>query len=177
MVKELIRAIEGRIYQAGVITDDSESKPVGGAAAAVKNGMQENGVPPRKSERSLFGARVAVVSISANLLAGCTAQPTRISSDVCWDVHPGETVAGTVMVHGIVDRSIVEGGASITNTACAERSMGLIIRSHQLLQSYEEIMRTDPPQFVEKSFFISGMVSRGPNDRMRVEVTDLRAID
>lgn len=107
-------------------------------------------------------------------LAGCEPNPISISNGKCWNLSSGDRISGTVTVVGIVDDTIIEGGASIQNTVCPERTMGLIVPDGPMLTTYRRSMKIDPPEFVERRFKLTGRILQNEGaDRLYVEAESL----
>lgn len=116
---------------------------------------------------------ITLICIAA--LAACGPRIVQISNDKCWSVKPGDRISGAVKIVGIVDNTLVEGGAHIQNTACPGKTMGLAIPSGPLLDGYRKTMKTSPTRFVERRFILNGEVYQNPgSERLLVRVTDLR---
>lgn len=109
------------------------------------------------------------------LLSACGPRPVQIANDQCWNVKPGDSISGKLIIVGAIDKTLVEGGTYIQNTACPERTMGLAIPSGPMLDAYRMSMRTNPPRFVERQFFLTGRVSKNPgSDRLLVVADSLQ---
>jgi hypothetical protein len=96
------------------------------------------------------------------LLSACEPRAVQIANDRCWDVKPGDSVAGKLTVVGIVDNSLTEGGSYVQNTACPAKTMGLAIPSGPMLDGYKRRMRADPPRFVDHQFLVTGRIFKNP---------------
>jgi len=109
------------------------------------------------------------------LLSACGSRSIQIANDRCWNLKPGDRVSGNLTVAGIVDETLVEGGAVIQNTACREKTMGLAIPNGPMLNAYRRSVRTDPPRFVERQFLLTGHIFKNPgSDRLLVMADSLQ---
>lgn len=111
------------------------------------------------------------------ILSACVPRSVQIANDRCWNVNPGDRVSGKLSVVGIVDDTLVEGGAYIQNTACPKRTMGLAIPNGPMLDGYRKRMSVHPPQFVEHQFLLTGHVfkKRG-SDRLLIMAESLQPV-
>ena len=109
------------------------------------------------------------------ILSACGPRTVHLANDRCWNVKPGDRVSGNLTVVGIVDDTLVEGGAYIQNTACPKRTLGVAIPKGPMLDGYKMRMRVSPPRFVDHQFMLTGHVfeNRG-SDRLLVMAESLK---
>ena len=82
-----------------------------------------------------------------------------------------------MIVVGIVDDTLVEGGAYIQNTACPKRTLGLAIPDGPMLDGFRKKMSISPPQFVQHHFMLTGHVFKNrESDHLLVNAESLQPV-
>ena len=120
--------------------------------------------------------KFAVVPCIA-LLSACGPRSVQIANDRCWNLKPGDRVTDKLIVVGIVDDTLTEGGAYIQNTACPKRTIGLAIPNGPMLDGYKRRMTVSPPRFVQHQFTLIGHVFKNPgSERLLVMAEGLQPI-